>query len=132
MMKRITHPPIHHHLASQLRYSLQVILRPAGRRPKNLLLCSPPSHNHRQLIHQHLLIVQILLLHRQLLRHAHRHTPWDNRHLVHWIRMLQHRGNQRMPGLMIRKQLPLLIVNPHTFALQTHHHLVPCHFDILR
>ena len=78
----------------------------------------------RDLIVQVVARVVVLVVFRQLHRDAERHAARDDRDLVDRIGVRQHHREQRVAGLVDRRDLLLLLGDDHRAALRAHQDLV--------
>ena len=122
---RVAHAPLADHLARQLGGALDVVAGAGGHAARSMISSAmrPPSRMAMLLV-QVVARVVVLLVDRQLLRHAERHAARDDRDLVDRIGVRQQHGDQRVAGLVDRGDPLLLVADDHRAALGAHQHLV--------
>ena len=114
----IAHAPFGHHRSGQIGRALQVVLGAGRDLAERHLLGRPAAEQHRQLVHQVLLLHQIAVFGRQLHRVAERaEAARDDRDLVHRIHAGQGAGDNCVARLVVGDDLPLLLVD-HALLLE--------------
>ena len=78
-----------------------------------------------------LLLVDVLLLDRELLRDAERHAGGQDRDLVHGVGVVEDVGEHRVAAFVVRDDLLLLLGEGHRVALEAHQHAVACGLEVL-
>ena len=111
-------------LARQLGGALEVVAGAGRDLSDRDLLGDAAAQQDRDLIVQVVARVVVLLVGRQLLRQAERHAARDDRHLVDRIGVRQQHGEQRVAGLVDRRDPLLVVADDHRAALGAHQDLV--------
>ena len=120
----LAHPPLAHHLAGQVRGTLQVVAG-AGRHVLQAeLLGDATTEENRQVVGEELARVGVSVVDRHLLGEPERHAARDDRHLVYRIGSRDQLGDQRVARFVVRRVAPLLDRQHHAAPLAAHHHLV--------
>src|SRR4051812_25127932 len=105
----VGHAPLGHHAARHVGRLLEVVARAGGHLVHEDFLGDAPAEHHGDLVQAPLAIVAIAVGLRQRHRHAERAAARDDRHLVDRIALRQHRADQGMAGLVIRRVAALIL-----------------------
>ena len=85
--------------------------------PVHELLGDATAEAHDEGVGDVLLLVDVALLERELLRDAERHARGEDRDLVHGVGVLEHVGEHRVTTLVVRDDFLLLFGERHRLAL---------------
>ena len=122
----IAHAELGHHPARHLGRLLDILRGSGGDllRAEDQLLGHPATVRHRQTPENVFLGVVVAIFFRQREGDAERPAAGNDGHLVHRVEELESQAHQRVPGLVVRRELPLLIRQDEASPLDAQHDLV--------
>ena len=127
---KLAHAVLANHLPSQLRSAHNIVARARRHAGHKDLFRAAPTHQDGQLRVQIILRHRVLVLFRQVHRHAQRHTARNDRHLMQRVGVVALRSHQHVSGLVVRRIALVVLAQQHGLPLSAHQHLVLCHFEV--
>ena len=120
----LAHAPFADHLAGEIGRLFDVVPGAGRHVAEEPLFGDAAAHHDGDRRLEVFLRVRVLVLDRELHRHAQRAAARDDRDLVDRVGVREHRGDEGVAALVVRRVLLLLFGHDHRLALGTHHHLV--------
>jgi len=115
----LAHPVLGDHLARQARGLLDVVRGAGGRVVEDEFLGHAPAHGIGELVEQFVARGGVLVLGGHHHRVAEGPAAREDRHLGHGVRVPQRRRHERVPALVVRGDLLLLLVHHPRALLRT-------------
>src|SRR5574341_965241 len=120
----VAHAPPRHHAAREVRGALEVVGGPGRHLAHEYLFRDAAAEEHRDVLQDHLAIQAVAVLFRELHGDAQRPAPRDDRYLVHRVGLGHELRDDRVPRLVIRRVLALVLGHYDRAPLRPHDDLV--------
>ncbi len=126
----LAHPPGGDHLAGHSAGHLQIVFRPAGFGIPDGVFRRPAAEEDGDPLFHLLLLVEVLLLFRELLSYTHRLAAGNNRDLVDGVGMGQGSGYEGVTGFVVSYHFALPVVHLYPGANESHQNSVARLFNV--
>ena len=126
----LAHAPFPDHLAGQFGGAHEVVAGAGGEHAEDHLFGDAASHAHHERVLDVVLPVEVALFLGKLHGHAEGHAARDDRDLVQRVGGGQHRGAERVAGLVVGDGLLFGVGERHRLAFLSHEDAVPGDLEV--